>query len=148
MPETAQGVFDAFGLGEFLARDILGVQLVILAATAALFAFSLAMMVMASQSAGRARKARLDAEASLRSAQDVVVEARQLSAQIDRASSRLKSGPAGDMRAPTRVSARETTSEADVEFVEARAEAVSHRILDAAKESATVPHGILGRRRK
>ncbi len=132
-------------MGEFLGRDVLGVQFVILAATAALFVLSLAMMIMAGRSAGGARKARLEAESHLRGAQDVVVEARQLSAQIDRAAARVK----GDGAQPIRVSARETTPEADIDIIDLnKSNAVSSRNLDAAKEAASVPKGLLGRARR
>lgn len=139
---NAEAVLQSLGLGEVLSRDVLGVQLAVLAATAALFVFSLAMMIMAARSAGGARKARRDAESCLRHAQDVVVEARQLSAQIDRAGARANP----DGGAPIRVGARETTPEADIEVIGLnKSSAVSTRNLDAAKESSTVPKGLLGR---
>src|SRR3990167_5593566 len=105
---NAEAIMQALGMGGLIGRDVLGVQLAILAGTAALFVLSLAMMIMAGRAAGGARKARREAESFLRNAQDVVVEARQLSAQIERASARGKA----DAKAPIRVSARETTPEA------------------------------------
>lgn len=145
---NADAILQSIGLGEFLSRDVLGVQLLILALTATLFVFSLAIMIMTMKSAGGARKARHEAEAHIRTAQDFVVEARQLSAQIDRAAARGKVGGA-DGAAPIRISARETTAEADVEIVDLRhSDVVSNRNLDAAKESATVPKGLLGRSRR
>ena len=140
---NAEAILQSIGLGGLFGRDVLGVQLAILAATAALFVFSMAMMIMAARSAGGARKARLDAESRLRSAQDIVVEARQLSAQIDRAAARAKS----DGRAPVRVSAREPTPEAGIDIIDLdKSDAVSSRNLDAAKEAASVPKGLLGGR--
>lgn len=139
---TAEAVLQSLGLSEMLSRDVLGVQLAVLAATAALFVFSLAMMIMAARSAGGALKARREAESYLRHAQDVIVEARQLSAQIERAAARSKDNNA----APVRVSARETTPEADVEVIGLnKSNAVSTRNLDAAREASTVPKGLLGR---
>lgn len=139
---NAEAIFRALGLSGIVERDILGVQLAILAATAALFAFSLAMTIMAAKSAGGARKARHEAEGHLRSAQDIVVEARQLSAQIDRATARAK----GDSGAPMRVSARQTTPEAEIDILDLdRSDAVASRNLDAAKDAASVPKGLLGR---
>lgn len=141
---NAEAVLQSLGLGEVLSRDVLGVQVAVLTATAALFVFSLAMMIMSARSAGGARKARHEAESYLRHAQDVVVEARQLSAQIERATARSK-----DNAAPVRVSARETTPEADIEVIDLnKPNAVSTRNLDAAKESSTVPKGLLGRSRR
>lgn len=148
---SAESVIGALGLGDLLARDFISVQLVILTATAALFALSLTMMVMAARSAGGARRARGEAEALLRSAQDSVVEARQLSAKIERAGERIRSEAAVERRhgAPVRVSARETTAEADVEILDLKgSEVVSARNLEAARESATVPKGLLGRSRR
>jgi hypothetical protein len=49
---------------------------------------------------------------------------------------------------PVRVSARETTAEADVEIIDLKHnDVVSSRNLDAAKDSATVPSSLLRRRR-
>ncbi len=155
---SAESVLSTLGLGELLARDFLAVQLVILAATGGLFAMSLAMMIMAARSAGGARKARTDAEAQLRSAQDFVVEARQLSAQIERGASRPVASAAASPP-PIRVSARETTPEAEIEIINARHDdgaaspaerKLGNRNLDAAKEAATVPKSLLGafRRRR
>lgn len=133
----AQGILDAFGLGELVARDILALQIVILTVIAALFALSISMAIFASRSAVRAGKARAEAQSLLKSAQDVVVEARQISAQIERAAASLKSAGI-EPATPVRVGARETTPEADVSILN----------LDAAKESASVPKGLLGRLRR
>ena len=142
---TAEAILQGLGLGELLSRDVLGVQLAILGVTIALLVVSSAMMILAARSAGGARKARMQAENCLRSAQDVVVEARQLSAQIDRAAAKAK----GDGPAPIRVSARETTPEAEIDIVDLkRSHIVSGRNLDAAKEAASVPKNLLGRSRR
>lgn len=141
----AEAILQSIGLGGLLGLDVFAVQLAVLAATAALFAFSLAMMIMAARSAGGARKARHEAEVHLRSAQDVVVEARQLSAQIDRATARSKN----DGPPPIRVSARETTPEAEIDIIDlGKSTVVSSRNLDAAKEAASVPKGLLDRTRR
>ncbi len=142
---NAETFLQSIGLAEFLGKDVLGMQLVILALTSALFVVSLAMMILTARSANGARRALRDAESQLRSAQDFVVEARQLSAQIERVA-RTKTG---ETAAPIRIGARETTPEAGVEIVKNPfSDAVSHRNLDAAKESATVPKGLLGRPRR
>lgn len=127
-----EAFFQSLGLGDIIERDVVAVQLLVLGATAGFFAISLAMMVMAARSAGAARRSRAEAENFLRSAQDIVVEARQLSAQFERAAAR--SASAGDAPHPIRVGSRETTPEADIEVID--------RNLDAAKESATVPKGL------
>jgi hypothetical protein len=138
----AQKIVDAVGLGGLAAGDILAVQLIVLAATFVLFGVSLIMMIAALRSAGGAHKARSEAEGLLRSAQDFTVEARQLSAQRDRYA-------AADAPAPIRVSARETTPEADVEVIDLKhSDVVSNRNLDAAKEQVTVPRGLTRRRRR
>lgn len=142
---NAEAIMQTLGMGGMLGRDVLGVQLAILVVTAALFVLSLAMMMMAARAAGGARKARHEAESCLRNAQDVVVEARQLSAQIDRASARGKT----DGKAPIRVSARETTPEAEIDILDLTStEALASRNLDAAREAASVPKGLLGRARR
>jgi biopolymer transport protein ExbB/TolQ len=131
---SAESVLGALGLREFLAEDFLAVQLVVMAGTAAFFVFSMAMMIMAARSAGSARRARKDAEAQFRKAQDVLVEARQISAQIERAAGRRM---AADAHAPIRVGAKDTTPEAEVEIIAEN--------LDAATEAATVPKSLLRR---
>ncbi len=143
---TAENFLVALGLGDLLARDYLAVQLLVFAATVLLFAMSLAVTVMSSRSAGGARKARAEAEALLRNAQDVMVEARQLSARIERSAALPR--PAGSAGAPIRVSAAETTREAEVEIIDLKhGDVASNRDLAAARESATVPKGLLRRRR-
>jgi hypothetical protein len=134
----------SLGLGELLARDALAVQAIILLSTVLLFVLSFAMMIMAARSAGGARRARGEAEAFLRNAQDVVVEARQLTAKMER------NAAAGDRRSPgLRVSARETTDEAEIEILDlSHSDAVAARNLDVAKESAIVPKGLVRRSRR
>ncbi|NWG91294.1 MAG: hypothetical protein HXY21_02140 [Parvularculaceae bacterium] len=145
---SVESIFSAFGLGDLLARDALAVQLVILAATAGLVVLCLAMMIMAARSAGAARRARSETESYLRNAQDVVVEARQLSAKIERSMAARPGANADRLERPVRVSARETTAEADVEILDLKHnDVVSSRNLDAAKDSATVPESLLRRRR-
>ncbi|HNR77281.1 MAG TPA: hypothetical protein PKM48_09140 [Parvularculaceae bacterium] len=136
-------VLEALGWGELVARDVLGVQLLVLTATTAAFAFSLALAILAARAAKRSLKARAEAETCLRSAQDLVVEARQLSAQIDRAATRNAAGV--EKGAPVRVSARQTTPEADVAI---EREAAADKNLGAAAESASVPKGLWRRRQR
>lgn len=144
---TSESFLAALGLGDLLARNSLAVQMIVLAATAFLFALSFAVMIMSSRSAGAARKSRAEAEALLRNAQDVVVEARQISARIER-SAALQRPAASASGSPIRVSAAETTTEAEVEFIDLnRGDAVPNRDLDAARESAIVPRGLFRRRR-
>jgi len=144
---TAESFLVALGLGDLLARDYLAVQVLILAVTVFLFAITLATMIMSSRSAGGARKARVEAEALLRNAKDVMVEARQISAKIERAAA-VKRPDGSAAGAPIRVGAAGTTKEAEIEIIDLKqADAVSHRDLDAARESAAVPKGLLRRRR-
>jgi hypothetical protein len=144
---NAQSIIEAIGLGDLTGGDILAIQLIILAASIGLFAISLVMMIVASKSARGARKARADAEGYLRSAQDFAVEARQLSAHRDKAAARGMS--AGDAPSPIRVSARETTPEADIEIMDLKpSDVVSNRNLDAVKESVTVPKRVSRWRRR
>lgn len=131
-------------------------EALLLALTAASLVFCLSMAVLAARAAKSARQARAEAEAALRSAQDFVVEARQLSARIDRAQSNPASiNQSGAAPLPIRVSSRATTSEADVKIEQRRAPGIvakgaknavpSSRDLDAARESATVPSGLIRR---
>ncbi len=134
---NAQSIIEAIGLGDLTGDDILAAQLIILAASFGLFTISLVMMIVASKSARGARRARAEAEGYLRSAQDFAVEARQLSAHRDKAAARGM--PAADAPTPIRVSARETTPEANIEIMELKpSDVVSNRNLDAAKDAVTV----------
>jgi len=137
---SAESISSLLGLGELFATDILAVQLVILAASVGAFVFSLALMVMTGRSATAARRARAEAEGLLRSAQDFAVEARQLAAKFERAGER---GP-GETAQPTRVSARETTPEAEIEIISLKEQDRAARNLEAAKEAASVPSKLLG----
>lgn len=143
---SAESVVTALGLGELFATDILAVQLVILAATVAAFVFSLALMVMAGRSASTARRARVEAEGLLRSAQDFAVEARQLAAKFEKGGERVSASaePKARPAPPTRVSARETTPEAEVEIITLKEQDRAARNLEAAKEAASVPSKLLG----
>jgi biopolymer transport protein ExbB/TolQ len=148
---TDEMIASALGLGEVFAQDVLAMQLVILAATVAAFVFSLAMMVMTGRAATSARRARAEAEGLLRSAQDFAVEARQLAAKLDRGAERAAASPDAKPAAPpTRVSARETTPEAEVEIISHEEQDRAARNLEAAKEAASVPARLLGglRRRR
>lgn len=142
---SGEMIASALGLGGLFAQDVLAVQLVILAATVASFVFSLGLMIMTGRSATRARRARAEAEGLLRSAQDFAVEARQLAAKFDRVSA-----PENPTTSPTRVSARETTPEAEIEIINLEEQDRAARNLDAAKDAASVPSKLLGgfRRRR
>ncbi|MFN3960594.1 MAG: hypothetical protein ACK4NP_11840 [Parvularculaceae bacterium] len=149
---SGEMIASALGLGELFAQDVVAVQLVILAATVASFVFSLAMMVMTGRAATSARRARAEAEGLLRSAQDFAVEARQLAAKVERGAERASaaSPDAKPAAPPTRVSARETTPEAEVEIISHEEQDRAARNLEAAKEAASVPAKLLGglRRRR
>ena len=141
MSEAANSVLSGLSLDRLLSGDVLAVQIAILIVTSLALAMSLALAIMAAGEARKATRARREAESHLRSAQDIVVEARQLSAQIDRAVARSASA---DSAGAVRVGARAETPLADVDIVKAKAS----RNLDAAAQSAAVPHGLLGPRRR
>ncbi|MDZ7627520.1 MAG: hypothetical protein U5J99_03805 [Parvularculaceae bacterium] len=144
---SAESLVTAIGLGELFATDLLAVQLIVLAATVASFVVSLALMIMTGRSATGARRARAEAEGLLRSAQDFAVEARQLAAKVERIekSASVAAAPESKAAAPaTRVSARETTPEAEIEIISLKEQDRAARNLDAAKEAASVPSGLLG----
>lgn len=144
---SGEALASALGLGELFAQDIIAVQMIILAATVAAFVFSLALMIMAGRSATGARRARAEAEGLLRSAQDFAVEARQLAARVERIEKSV-SAAAPEAKTPsapaTRVSARETTPEAEVEIISLKEQDSAARNLEAAKEAASVPSRLLG----
>jgi hypothetical protein len=143
---SAESIVTALGLGELFATDVLAVQLVILAATIAASVSSLALMIFAGRSAKFARRMRRESEVILRSAQDFVVEARQLAAKIDRSGERgtASADPKSQPAPPTRVSARETTPEAEVEIITLKEQDRAARNLEAAKDAASVPSKLLG----
>lgn len=143
---SAESIVSMMGLGELFATDVLAVQLVILAATVAAFVFSLALMVLAGRSAVAARRSRAEAEGLLRSAQDFAVEARQLAAKFDRAGDRptTEAAPKARPSQSTRVSARETTPEAEIEIITLKEQDRAARNLEAAKDSVSVPTTLLG----
>lgn len=143
---SAESVVSALGLGELFATDILAVQLIIFAATIAAFVFSLALMIMAGRSANSARRARGEAEGLLRSAQDFAVEARQLAAKMEKGGERVSAAADTNPRPAqaTRVSARETTPEAEVEIITLKEQDRAARNLEAAKDAASVPSKLLG----
>lgn len=138
---SGESIASALGLGELFAQDVLAVQLIILAATIAAFVFSLALMIMAGRSATSARRSRAEAEGLLRSAQDFAVEARQLAAKFERGPATTDAKPAAP---PTRVSARETTPEAEIEIISLKEQDRAARNLEAAKDAASVPTKLLG----
>ena len=82
----------------------------------------------------------------MRQAQDLVVEARQLTSQMDRANARNAAG--GAIGGPMRVSARHSTPDADVEIERIEHNESADRNLGAAAESASVPKGLLRFRRR
>lgn len=136
------------GFDELSGARLLAAEIGILGATLFVFFLSLIAMALSARFASGARRARADAEARLRSAQDLVVEARQLSAQIDRAAARAE-GRAHRPEARLRVAAREGADEADVDIVKSgAADAVTARNLDAARDGASVPRLMAGAKRR
>jgi hypothetical protein len=116
-----------------------------------LFICSFVLCIMAFKAAGAARRARNEAQAHMRSAQDLAVEVRHLTAQVEKAAARRTSANA--QPSPVRVSAAETTEEAEIEII-AGPEPVSdfddderfatEATLEEAKRGATVPSALLG----
>ena len=141
---SAESVVAALGLGELLAADVLAVQLLILGGTVSAFVVSLALMIQAGRSVKAARRARSEAEGLLRSAQDFAVEARQLAAKLEKGGERVSAPAAPQPAPPTRVSARETTPEAEVEIITLEEQDRAARNLEAAKDAASVPSKLLG----
>lgn len=152
-----EGLLSLEGLGGFLARDFFTLQVGVLALTALAFLCTFVLCLLAFRAAGGAKRARLDAEAQFRAAQDLAVEVRHLTAQIERATGRrMTSVPSS----PVRVGASELTDEAEIEIIGAPSreteageestmegsdrDPASDRALDGAKRAATVPAALLG----
>ena len=143
---SVESLLAALGLSEVLAGGVTAVEFGLVVGSVLAFAGSLALMILAGRAAGSARASKREAESILRSAQDLVVEARQLSSRMERAHA---SGPSDDRpRAPVRVSARETTPEAEVEVLDLAERDVAGRNLSAAKDGSTVPQMKKGYRRR
>lgn len=79
-------VIASFGLGGLVADEFFVTQIGVLTLTAILFAASLALCIMAARAASTAKRVRDDVQSSAASMQDMAVEMRQLTAQVERAS--------------------------------------------------------------
>ncbi|MEX0643701.1 MAG: hypothetical protein WD076_00200 [Parvularculaceae bacterium] len=152
-----EGLLSPQGLGEFLARDFFTLQVGVMVLTALAFLCTFVLCLMAFRAAGGAKRARIDAEAHYRAAQDLAVEVRHLTAQIERATGRrMTSVPS----TPVRVGASELTDEAEIEIIgsdlrgddalggagrdAADGDLAHEKALDEAKKAATVPAALLG----
>ncbi len=145
---ASEGLLSPQGLGEFLARDFFTLQVGVMTLTALAFLCTFVLCLLAFRAAGAAKRSRLDAEAHYRAAEDLAVEVRHLTAQIERATGRRMSS------SPVRVGASELTDEAEIEVISspddgAAMEAADDdpardRALDAAKKAATLPAALLG----
>lgn len=141
-------MLSVLGLDGLSGDRLLAIELGVFGATVLVFLMSLIVMIVSARFAGKTRRAKADAEARLRTAQDLVVEARQLSAQIERAAARAE-GRAHRPDARTRVAARDAAIEADVDIQKlGSADAVSVRNLDVARDSASVPNLLVERKRR
>lgn len=141
------------GLGELVAEDFFLAQILLMSVTALLFAASLVMCVMAFRAAAAARKARSEAQAHFLSAQDLAVEMRHLTAQVELATKRPAAKPVRiDLVEPlVEAAANEDqamTAENDSPGAEnakaVEAPETSDKTLDAAKEAASVPKALVG----
>lgn len=138
---SVEGFLSSLGL-----RDLFE-QIGFETATILLFISSIVICMMAFQAAGAARKARNEAKAHLRSAQDLADEMRHLTAQVEKATHKRVS-------TPVRVGSSETTDEAEIEIIAADdpsfdegdrlANEANGRTLEEAKKAATVPSALLG----
>lgn len=145
-----------WGLGGFAT------QIMILAITLLLFFAAISLCVLAFRAVGAARRLRQEVDAQFRSVQDLAVEVRHLTAQVENAVARRASVPEAPPSRTARVGASETTPEADIEIVQEEpersaadkaedekaepaddADPMSTRMLDAARRAATEPAAIL-----
>ena len=145
-------VFASFGVAGFFATDPIILQALVLAATGLLLIVSLAVCAMAFRAAGASRRDRSDIAQKLAAAEELVKEARQLTAQTELAAKRLAMRPAAEPASP------ETSKEAETDAaatLETPAEPLSHGVfadewvkdseksLATAREAATVPKSLL-----
>lgn len=154
-----ENLASVLGLRELLAGDMFAAQLGVLAVTTFLVVCSFVLCLMAFRAAGAARRARGEAEAHFRAAQDLAVEMRRLTAQVEKAMTR-RAAAASVPSTPLRASAAEATGEAGVTIEPAEPEesadaahasgeetveaASAERALEAAKKAATIPSALLG----
>lgn len=79
-------VLASTGFGWLVADEFFVTQIGVLTLTGILFAASLALCIMAMRAAFTAKRARNEAQLTVASMQDMAVEMRQLTAQVERAS--------------------------------------------------------------
>ena len=82
---NVEEVLASFGLGGLVADEFFFTQIGVLTLTGILFAMSLALCIMAMRAAFSAKRAQNEAQMSVSSMQDMAVEMRQLTAQVERA---------------------------------------------------------------
>ena len=109
---NVEEVLASFGLGGLVADEFFFTQIGILTLTGILFAGSLALCIMAMRAAFSAKRARNEAQLSVDSMQDLAVEMRQLTAQVERAAY----APSRDEDVDDKLDAEDVTSlDAEVE---------------------------------
>ncbi|MFQ5562849.1 MAG: hypothetical protein ACE5FO_04690 [Parvularculaceae bacterium] len=158
-------VLARLGLGGLSGPDVFAAQIFLLAFTLVLFIGAIALCILAFRAVGAARRLREDVDTQFRAVQDLAVEVRHLTAQVEKAVTRRTSVPETPSRS-ARVGAAATTPEAEVEVStdernarsrnqerdEAAAQTTaddaerdrgSSQMLDAAKRAATEPAAIL-----
>lgn len=135
------------GLPYLMEGDVLGMQIAVLAASALLFAASIVVAIMAFRAAGAASKSRLLAEGHHRAVQDLSVELRRLSAQVERVANKRYAAPeeASPVEAGVRIGAADGAEEAEVSVIAAPDAPPATHDLDAAKIAATVPSALIPR---
>ncbi|MEL6365317.1 MAG: hypothetical protein AAFR11_10815 [Pseudomonadota bacterium] len=118
------GIFSGeglFGFGGVVAESFFWGHVAIAGASAMMFIASFGFCAAAFRAVQDAKSARADAEAHKRSAQDLAVEVRHLTAQVERALARAEGGVADPGRTsrshPVRVGATRDTEEAEVEII-------------------------------
>ncbi len=80
---SIEGLLSMSGLGEFVDQDFFVAQVALLGGTVLFFILSCVFCIMAFRSAIAARDARGEAQAYFKSAEDLAVEVRRLTAQVE-----------------------------------------------------------------
>ena len=164
---SLQDMLSALGFGGLTASEFVSIaELAMLFGSGILFLSTFVLCMMAFRATGAAQQARKAAETHFRSAQDLAVEVRHLTAQVEKSTAR-RTAEASVPASPVRVGALETTGEADVEIIAdhageegatlgevetvaaaPEATAPSDPRLEEATRAASVPSALLMKRRR
>lgn len=142
------------GLGELVAEDFFLAQILLMSVTALVLVASLVLCAMAFKAATAARRARAEAEAHFLAAEDLAVEMRHLTAQVELATKRPAAKPVIIEAIEPLIEAAANEDQAALGDAPSDDQAAtvaeedeppaSDKTLEAAKEAASVPKALVG----